>query len=358
MANTVYYQELTAFCAKVMEGVGCNAQEAALVAKVLVEANARGIHSHGVARLKRYVDHIKQGMIEPNQVPEVIFETPLTAVIDGNHGVGQTVGEFAMQLTLQKAQATGIGMVTVRNSNHYGIAGYYAEQALEHDMLGFSFTNTAPLVVPTFGKHMLLGTSPIAAAIPTAAGDPILIDMATSVVARGKLELYDRLSKELPLGWATDENGVGTQDPARVLQNMTAKAGGGLLPLGGEGEMFSGHKGYGLALLIEVLTAGLSLGSYSYETYQGKGKVAHAFAAIRMDLFGDPAAIKAHITKLVENLKNSDKAAGAERIYIHGEKEYARKVEALQNGIVLDDKTIAALQKLAAEYKVALQLAD
>lgn len=342
----INYFDLKEFSRKIMEKIGCNTKEAKIISEILVEADLRGIHSHGIARLKRYVDHIKDGIIEPNKEPITIFETTNSLIVDGNNGVGQYVSNVVTEKIIQKTQKSGICIATVRNSNHYGIAGYYAEKIAKNNMLGISLTNTAPLVVPTYGKNMLLGTNPIAFAFPLKNNELLLVDMATSVVPRGKLEVYSRVNKEIPLGWATNELGIATTDPNIVLNNMKKKKGGGLLPLGGEGEKFSGHKGYGLGLMIEILTAGLSLGSFSYETYEKKGKISHFFMAIDISIFGNTEKIKDHVINLINVLKNSEKASGQKRIYIHGEKEFEKRKINITEGILLDEKTIDMLNEL------------
>ncbi len=350
--ETVSYKKLKDFAKNVMIKMSCWEKEAEITAIVLTEANLRGIHSHGVARLKRYVDHIKSCIIEVNRDPEIVYDTPISATIDGKSGVGQYISECAMNLCLKKAENIGFGIVTVKNSNHYGIAGYYAEKALKSNMMGFSTTNTAPLSVPTFGVNMLLGTNPMAIAIPTNYKYPILIDMSTTVVPRGKLEVYDRLGRDIPLGWATDDKGKSITNPKEVLDNMLNKAGGGLLPLGGEGEMHSGHKGYGLNLLVELLTGGLSGGAFSYETYKEKGRISHTFVALKLDLFANPSDIIENVTRLTEDIRQSKKAQGQKRIYIHGEKEYEKREQSLKSGIELDKATIEMLKDLADDIDI------
>ena len=344
-------KDLKDFSNKVLRAVNCSEAEASIASDVLVEADARGIYSHGTARLQRYCEKMSSGSIEVGKEPKIVYETPISVVIDGNNGVGQYVSDNAVKLCIQKANEKGFCMVTVRNSNHYGIAGYYAEKGLAHDMIGFSATNTTPLVIPTFGKTMLLGTNPIAVSFPTD-NKPVLIDMATSVVPRGKLEVYSRLNKKMPHGWATDEKGISTDDPSKILKNITGKKGGGILPLGGEGEEHGGHKGYGLALMVELLTAGISMGSYSHETYTNKGGISHIFAMIKLDLFGSPKDIKRNISRMIDDLRRSEKASGQDRIYIHGEKESEARQRASQDGIRLDKETVMSLKGLSQEYKV------
>jgi len=351
------------FCSRVFEKMGVPAEDAVVTADVLVAANLRGIDSHGVARLKRYVDGLRDGVMLARPNIEIVHETPGTALIDGGAGLGQPVGVRGMKLAIRKAQEVGVGFVAVRNSNHYGIAGYYSMMALEQEMIGISMTNAAVLVVPTFGKDALLGTNPISVAAPSGEERPFVLDMATSTVPRGKLEVYERQEKPLPLGWATDEHGVATTDVHRVLDNLLARAGGGLLPLGGEGELFRGYKGYGLSLLVDILSGVLSGAGYANTIYpktpEGKplpANVGHFFGAIRVDAFRPLAEFKATMDDIIRRLKGSAKAEGAERIYVHGEKEFEEEERRRREGIPLHPKTVAMMQQIARELGVEYDL--
>lgn len=349
------YRDLTIFAARVMQATGCDEKRAKLVAEVLVEADSRGIASHGVARLRRYVNHIAQGLIDPASEPVVVQETPLSVTVDGNAGVGQYVANFAMRKAIAKAQETGVGLVAVRNSNHFGIAGYFAEQCVHHGMLGIVLSNTGPYVVPTNGKSPILGTNPLAVAFPTSKGSPVLVDMATSVVPLGRLETYSRRGLSIPQGWAVDQTGRSVTNPDQVLSDLKDNGTGGILALGGEGEVFGGHKGFGLALLVELLTAGLAQGNWSAETYRERGLICHFFCALRLDLFGDPIAIIKHITSIIDQIRNSERADGAERIFIHGEKEYEARTRSLVEGVTLGEATYKALRELAQEFNIELE---
>jgi L-2-hydroxycarboxylate dehydrogenase (NAD+) len=357
--TTVQADALRAFCVRVFEKLDVPTHEAAITADVLVAANLRGIDSHGVARLRRYVKGLQDGVMLARPQEKVISEMATTALIDAGAGLGQPVSYRAMKLAIEKAQEYGTGFTTVRNSNHYGIAGYYAMMALEHDMIGISMTNAAVLVVPTFGRDAMLGTNPIAVAAPAGKERPYVLDMATSTVPRGKLEVYNRQAKPLPLGWATDETGDPTADAARVLDNFTALRGGGLLPLGGAGELLSGHKGYGMALLVDILCGVLSGAGYANNIYlktpAGKplpADVGHFFGAIKIEAFRPLEEFQATMDDIIHRLKNSPKAEGAERIYIHGEKEYEETERRTQGGIPLGPKVEADLKALAQELRV------
>ncbi len=348
-------QDINTFATKVLLKNNYTKDEAKITAKVLVEANLRGVNSHGISRLKRYVDDVSSGICTPGKNPKIIKETPVSSVIDGQGGVGPYIAQIAMNISIAKAKKSGIGIVSVRNSNHYGIAGFYAEQAAQKNMMGFSSTNSAPMVVPTFGKNMVLGTNPLAYAFPSENKKILLIDMSTSVVPRGKVEVHERLGKDIPFGWATDENGETCSDPKRVLSNMLDKKGGGLLTLGGEGEIFGGHKGYGFSLLSEILTAGLSQGAFSPDTYQGQGKICHTFQSIKLDLFGSPNKIKKHLSNFLEYIRQSEKAKGQKRIYIHGEKEFELREKLLKSQITFDSKTTETLYSLSEKFSINLK---
>jgi len=356
---------LTDFCVRVFQNIGVPEEDARITADVIVSADLRGIESHGVARLRRYVDRLRSGMIVAKPEVKVVRETPATALIDAGVGLGQPVSYRAMQKAIQKAKEIGVGFVTVRNSNHYGIAGYYAMMALQHDCIGMSMTNATARVVPTFGQNAMLGTNPIAVAAPANKEQPFVLDMATSIVPQGKLEVYERLDKPLTIGWATDEHGVGTDDAHRVLGNFKKQVGGGLLPLGGEGELLGGHKGYGLALWVEVFCAILSGAAYTTSIYpeSASGKptpanLGHFFGAWHVDSFRPIREFKAAMDALQRQLKNAPRAEGQDRIYIHGEKEYEKAELYTRQGIPLNPKVAADLEMIAREVGVEYDLSD
>jgi L-2-hydroxycarboxylate dehydrogenase (NAD+) len=347
------------FCVQVFQKLGVPEEDARITTDVLVTADLRGIDSHGVARLRRYANGLRDGMMVARPEIQVVTETPTTALIDAGAGLGQPVSYRAMQKAIQKALDVGAGFVTVRNSNHYGIAGYYAMMALEHDCIGISMTNAAVLVVPTFGRDAVLGTNPIAVAAPAEEERPFVLDMATSTVPRGKLEVYNRLEKPIPLGWATDETGTPTTEPGRVLENFKQRAGGGLLPLGGAGELVGGHKGYGLSLLVDILCGVLPGATYADLAYpktpDGKSlpsKIGHFFGAWRVDAFRPVDEFKAAMDDLQQRLKNAPKAEGQDRIYVHGEKEYEEAERRSREGIPLNPKVAADLQAIAEELAI------
>ncbi len=355
----VQAEPLRAFCEEVFARLGVERTDAAVTADVLLAADLRGVDSHGVARLKRYVDGLRDGVMKARPATRIVAETLTTITYDADGGLGQPVSALAMGKAIEKARVAGTGFASVRNSNHYGIAGYYAMMALEQDMIGISTTNSDVLVVPTYSRNALLGTNPIAVAVPAGANAAFVLDMATSTVPRGKLEVYNRLGKPLPQGWATDEEGVGTDDAGHVLQNLVSRAGGGLLPLGGEGELLSGHKGYGLALLVDILSGVLSGAAYANLVYpkaeDGRplpANLGHFFGAFRIDAFRPLDEFKRDMDDLLQRLRGAEKAAGAERIYVHGEKEAEKAAQRREAGIPLHPKVVATLAEIGNELGV------
>ena len=248
-------ESLETFCQRVFRHHGLSGEDARTAAAVLVAADARGIPSHGVARLHRYVDGIQKRLVLPDARVEVVVDTPSSVVIDAHGAMGAPVSVRAMARVIDKARSSGAAFGCVRDSNHFGIAGYYAMMALPEDMLGIAMTNTAALCVPTFGRQVMTGTNPLAFAAPADRERAFVLDMSTSVVNRGKIEVYDRLGKKLPVGWAVDRSGQPARDPRSLLDDMFERVGGGILPLGGMGEDLGGHKGYGLAVMVDILCA-------------------------------------------------------------------------------------------------------
>ena len=345
----VDFDELVKASSAALSSNGFPAGKSDEAARVLVEADARGIRSHGVVRLTRYLTEARQGFIRPEAEPAVVFETPVSLVVDGNRGLGQHVSIFAMERCVEKAESGLFCFATVRNSNHFGIAGYYSEMAEKRGMIGISMTNTYPLVVPTFGREAMLGTNPIAVCVPGMRA-PFHMDMATSVVPRGKIEVRLRAKQNLPEGWAVDENGIPTTSAASVIHNFDTHSHGGILPLGGAGEEFGGHKGFGLAVLVDLLSAGLSLGQCSKDTYTDKGGgVCHFFGAMRLDAFGDPVAIRAHVQGIVDGLCGSAKSEGKDKIFLHGEKEAAARELSMKNGVKLPKALFDSIRALSAK---------
>lgn len=315
------------FTVKVFQRLGVPVEDAGISADILINADQRGIGSHGIQRLRRYVIELQTGSTKPTTNIEIIRETPNTVLLSGEDGIGFVVAYRAMQMVIEKALNNNVALAAVRDSNHYGIAGYYAMMALPHDLIGISLTNSRPSMAPTYGIDTILGTNPVAMAIPAGHERPVVLDMATSIVTAGKLELRKREGKRLPAKWAIDESGHPADDAAAVIDNILGKKGGGLLPLGGAGEEEGGHKGYGLSFMVDILCGVLSGSKFGADLYSVvdnimENKVSHFFAAIKIAAFTEPARFRRSMDEYIRLLKNSRKKDGQERIYIHGEKEW------------------------------------
>lgn len=355
--QVVSAEVLRNFCVQVFEKLGVTPSDAEIASDVLVTADLRGVDSHGVARLSSYyVKYLREGMVPARFETKIVHETPTTAVMDGGVGLGLVVAYRAMQLAISKARDHYVGFVAVRNSTHYGIAGYYAMMALKHEMIGLSTTNARAILLPTFGREAMLGTNPISIAVPAGNERPFVLDMATSTVPQGKLEVYERLGKRIPPGWATDEKGQLTTDASLVLRNIMERKKGGLLPLGGMGEEMGGHKGYGLALAVDIFSAmlsGAACSALTDPTDDAGGPLAsnlgHFFGAIRIDGFRPLSEFKAGMDDLIRRLRDSSKMEGANRIYIHGEKEFETEERRKREGIPLNRKVASDLQTVAKE---------
>ena len=343
------YEQRLHFCESIFRAYGFDEQKSAEIADVVLMADLNGTESHGVQRMVRYAREIGSGMVNVQAEPEVVHETPISAVVDAHDGMGQVMGQYAMRMAIDKARVHGVGMVEVRNSNHYGIAGYYAEMAAKEDMMGISMTNTEEIMVPTNGKQPMIGTNPIALAMPA---DPytFIFDCATTVVPRGKFEVYTKRAEPVPEGWGVDENGHDSTDAARILTNIISKAGGGILPLGGSSEKMGGHKGYGFGVICELFTGILAGGITAERVYRmGKGSgICQSYIAVDYGLFGDKACIRHEFSEYLRKLRESQKAEGKERIYTHGEKEFESRILRREKGIPINEKTLSELQKIAA----------
>ena len=342
------YAQLHAFCAAAFRSYGFDEKTSGEITDILLAADLNGIESHGVQRMVRYDYEISCGMVDMSAQPEIVHETPISAVIDAHNGMGQVVGRMAMQLAIEKAKKTGCGMVTVRRSNHYGIAGYYTEMAAAQDLMGVCMTNTEAIMVPTYGKQPMIGTNPIALAMPA---DPIpfSFDCATTVVPRGKFEVYTKRGDDVPIGWGVDENGQDSTDAPRILKNIISKAGGGILPLGGSTELMGSHKGYGLGVICELFTGVLAGGVTAdgiYKTEDGGSGICHSFIAIDYGIFGDKAQIRRSFSEYLQKLRDSEKAQDCERIYTHGEKEVDMRRMRKEKGVPVNDKTLEELHNI------------
>jgi len=346
MAKTLRFrkQDLIDYTVKFMEKLGVPADDAAMVGDILIEADLRGVSSHGLIRLSSYYgNRLKAGYMNPETITKVIKETDTTLSFDGGNGLGQVNGYRAMKACIEKAKTSNISVATVKHSNHYGIAGYYAMMALSEDMIGISMTNSQPLQAPTFGRTAVLGTNPIAVAAPSGKEYPYVLDMATSVVAIGKIKVYEKKDEKIPVGWGLDDNGTVTDDPKKVQSGGP----GALLPLGSTEELRS-YKGYGMALLVDILCGALSgsatLTNVGFPHEPRESDVGHFFMAIKVDAFRPIIDFKSQIDNMVRLLKNSPKAVGQETIYIAGEKEYVAAEENRKKGVPLLDKIVEELK--------------
>lgn len=347
----VDYDKLRELAKKVFISYGYSDEDAETIVDVLLKADLLGIESHGVQRLTLYPFGISIGRIKVDAVPEIVYETPLSAVIDAHDGMGQIAGVKAMKLAMKKAKEHGMGFTVVRNSNHYGIAGYYSLMAAEEGLIGMSMTNTQALVVPTFGKERKLGTNPIAFTVP-AQPYPFHLDMSTSVVTAGKMEVYAKNKKPVPEGWLVDETGAVSSDAGRFVQNRGKSHFGGLLPLGGAGEHFSGHKGYGMSMMVEIMTGIFAGGvtSSGVRVVPEKELCCHMFWAMDPVLFNEnPEAIAEQLSAFLQEMRDSEKAEGQDRIYTHGEKEFENEKKVMEQGVLVSEATFDEIVKLAKD---------
>jgi L-2-hydroxycarboxylate dehydrogenase (NAD+) len=359
MPDKIYsYQSLFDFTCAVFQKIGCSKEQAELAATVLISADLRGIDSHGVARLSGYVRLWEVKRINATPNVRIIHETPSTAVVDGDSGLGLVVAPHAMQVAIEKAKNVGTGWVSVQNSNHYGIAGYHAMMALKHDMIGISMTNASPLVAPTFSIERLLGTNPICVAIPAGKEPAFVADLATTTAANGKLEILQRKNQATPVGWVQDKEGKSSTD-AHAL-----KSGGALLPLGGDREHGS-HKGYALGAVVDIFSAVLSGANYGpwvppFPAYvpmpsemPGKG-IGHFFGAMRVDAFRKTDEFKEHMDKWIRRFRSAKTVDGEEQVLIPGDPEREMEAIRMKEGIPVVDSVVADLQQLGEKFQVKL----
>ena len=348
------------FIIEVFKKLGVPSSDARIVADILVAADLKGFGSHGISRLKRYVEAINTGSIEPVANIRVIKETPLSALIDGGNGLGQVVAFRAMKKCIETAEKSGVGFVGVRNSNHFGIAGYYSTMALEKDMIGISLTNARSSVAPTFGVEPVLGTNPMSVAVPTGGPFPFVLDMATSITQRGKLEVLETENKKMLSGWAIDEKGKTITNPKKATQGIFARK-AALLPLGGIGEEFGGHKGYGLGLLVDILCAcftGANFGLHLLRSKKGGYNLGHFFGAIKIELFRPLNEFKKTIDRMFKEVKGSKKFPGKKRIYIAGEKEFEMENQRKVEGIPVHPDVFEYMNSLKNTLKIDRFLID
>ena len=354
----VDFETLENFMVDAFVGIGVPEEDARICADVLIAADKRGIDTHGVGRLKTiYYDRIKKGVQSPVTHFKIVKDFLATAVVDGHNGMGQVIAKKAMDLTIEKAEKYGMGMVVARNSTHYGIAGYYTLMAAEAGMIGITGTNARPSVAPTFGIENMLGTNPLTFSLPSDEEFPFFLDCATSMVQRGKVELYDRAEKEIPKGWVVGSDGKARTDTHQILEDLK-KGGAALVPLGGIGEETAGYKGYGYATVVEIFSAALQGGKFlkmlsgMEDGKQVPINLGHFFIAINVSSFIDLESFKKTTGNILRALRSAKKAPGAERIYTAGEKEYLTWLDRKDKGAPINKN----LQLQLLEIKKELNL--
>lgn len=360
MKSTFTYDELFTFSKKIFQKIGCNDADAETATRALLSADLRGIDSHGIARLSGYVRLWEVKRINTSPDIQIVHETPSTAVVDGDSGLGLVVAPHAMQVAIEKAKQVGTGWVSVKNSNHFGIAGYHAMMALEHDMIGIAMTNASALVAPTYSVEKLLGTNPIAVAVPAGKEPAFVADFATTTAANGKLEILQRKNESAPNGWVQTKEGM----PSNNANEL--KLGGALLPLGGDREHGS-HKGYCLGSIVDIFSAVLSGANYGpwvppFPAYvpmpdqmPGQG-IGHFFGAMRIDAFRSADEFKSNMDNWINRFRSAKPVPGEDRVYVPGEPEREMENERKENGIPVVQSILDDLNKLASTFDVPLSL--
>ncbi len=357
MDQTFTFDRLKNFTKNIFTKMGCPAADAELAASVLLKADLRGIDSHGVARLIGYVRLWENKRINPTPNITIVHETPSTAVVDGDAGLGLVVAPKAMEIAMKKAELVGTGWVSVKNSNHFGIAGYHAMMGLDKDMIGIAMTNASPLVAPTFATERMLGTNPIAVSIPAGKQPPFVADLATTTAANGKLEILQRKGEDAPLGWIQEKDG----SPSTNANEL--KDGGALLPLGGDREHGS-HKGYALGSIVDIFSAVFSGANYGPwappfvsflplpENPVGEG-LGHFVGAMRIDAFRQADEFKNHMDNWISRFRET-KAVEGKKVLIPGDPEREAEMERMKKGIPVNEKVVADLNELAKKFGIEI----
>jgi L-2-hydroxycarboxylate dehydrogenase (NAD+) len=350
------YQQLFNFTKTVFQKIGCSEVHAETATKSLLSADLRGIDSHGMARLSGYIRLWEVKRVNATPGIKVIYETPSTAVVDGDSGLGLVIAPFAMQIAIEKAKQVGTGWVSVQNSNHFGIAAHHAMMALQYDMMGIAMTNASPLVAPTFSIDKMLGTNPICVVAPAGSEPPFVADLATTTAANGKLEILQRKNLQTPDGWVQDKDGNPTNDPHAL------KTGGALLPLGGDREHGS-HKGYALGAVVDIFSALLSGANYApwvppFPAYvpmpvqqPGKG-IGHFLGAMRIDAFRPAADFKKDMDHWIQGFRACKTIPGEEKVLVPGDPEREFEVERMKHGIPLLETVVNDLNEIAKKFSV------
>jgi LDH2 family malate/lactate/ureidoglycolate dehydrogenase len=353
------FETLEKFMIDSLQAVGIKEEDAKIIGDVLIESDKRGIDSHGIGRLKPiYIDRINKGIMNPVTNIEVLKDDKTTAVLDGHNGMGHVVSKKAMEMAIEKAKEYGMGMVAVRNSNHYGIAGYYVTMATDAGMIGITGTNARPSIAPTFGVENMLGTNPLTFGIPTDEPFPFVLDCATSVSQRGKIEVYGRAGKQLPPGWVIGRDGETRVDTQQVLKDLTT-GDAALTPLGGIGDQTGGYKGFGYAMIVEILSAALQDGAFMKELNGFDAKhnpipypLGHFFIVIDPERFMGLEIFKNIAGTICRQVRESQKAPGQHRIYTAGEKEYEAYLFRKEMGCPVPPSLQEVMIELNNKYKL------
>ena len=350
---------LVDFMLEALTAMGTTEEDAKIIADVIITSDLWGVRSHGIAHLKMYHERIKRGLQLPNTRITLVKDTSTTAVLDGGNGMGMVIGHHAMKMAIDKARQYGLGAVAVRNSSHYGVAGYYPLMAAREGLVGLSVTNAHPSTAPTFGLKPMLGTNPIAVAAPTDEPFPYMYDAATAVVPRGKIEVAARANKPIPEGWVINKDGISATDSSNMIKEMDL-GNVALLPVGGLGDMFGGHKGYGLATMVEIFSAAFQDGTYLWgltdTDADGKPqflRIGHFFLAIDVEHFIPVDTFKKITGNMMRELRSSSVAPGQSRIYTAGEKEYYNIQRVQAEGVEIPPGVQKALQSLKEELNLS-----
>ncbi len=362
--GTVYFPAaiLKDFVTDVFMNLSVPKADAMVCADVIIASDLRGIESHGINRLKYYSDRILSGQQQVKTNFEIVRDTSTTAVVDGHHGMGMVIAKRAMQMAIDKARQHGMGSVAVRNSTHFGIAGFYPLMAVEQGMVGFTVTNTRPSVSPTFGVQPILGTNPIAFGAPTDELFPFLFDAATPIIQRGKVEVYARKKKPVPDGWVINHKNQYMHDPQRILASLN-RNNASLVPLGGSDESMGGHKGYGLGTMVEILSASLQQGSF-LQGLLGISEagnlqpfcIGHFFMTINVECFTALDDFRTTTGKILRALRSSRKAPGIKRIYTAGEKEHEMWLKRSKEGIPVNSELLLELKTIQSELNLPIRI--
>ncbi len=341
--------DIRRYCIDVFMKSGYDQKQSEDITDVVLMADLYGIESHGVQRMIRYHNSLQKGFVDTEIKPSVVHETKISCVLDAKKSIGQLTAKYAMQKAIDMAKEYGFGTVTVRNCNHFGIASYYSRMAAEQDLLGFSSCNTEAIGVPTFGKKAMLGTSPLSVCMPA---DPyhFMYDVSTTIVTRGKLEVYNKNNDPIPESWAADEFGNPCSDPKRVLDNINQKNNGGIFPLGGATFETGSHKGYGLGIIADMVT-GVFAGGHTSPHVQngGMSDTSFGFMAIDYGIYGDKKEIRDNMSTFLRELRESPRANEDQPIYTHGQLEMISMEDKLKNGVPVNENTYKEFEQIASD---------